>query len=79
MATSEVIHSFLEDTPSQRHKDNMFVRFVRKKFKCLIIFFLTFCVIAETFVVAIDKVNFTHLRIFLDKLANDNLTIGHNE
>lgn len=79
MATSEVIHSFLEDTPSKRHEENLFIRFIRKKFKCLIIFFLTLCVVAETFIVAMDKVNFSHLTMFLDKLATNNLTIDYNE
>lgn len=58
MATSEIIHSFLEEQPIDRSRnDNICTRFMRKKFKCLIIFFLAVVVFAEASMLTLEKVN----------------------
>jgi len=72
MTTSEVIHSFLEEQPVNRTNDNICIRFVRKKFKCIIIFCLTICVLAEASMLILEKTNITDL---WDKILNKmNLT-----
>ena len=58
MATSEIIHSFLEEQPIDRsNNDHICTRFIRKKFKCLIIFFLAVVVFAEASILTLEKVN----------------------
>ena len=47
MATVGVMHSFLNEQELNRDEENfqnhICIRFIRKKFKCLIIFFLSIC------------------------------------
>ena len=64
MSAPQTMHSFLEEQPLERNdylNDNLCVRFVRKKFKCIIIFFLTICVFSETLLMVNEKVNFNQL------------------
>jgi hypothetical protein len=76
MATTDVIHSFLEEQPVDRSKDHICVRFFRKKFKCLIIFCLAVCVFAEASMLVLEKTNVTDV---LGKILNKmNLTYINN-
>jgi len=64
MTTAQAIHSFLEEQPLERQEylnNNICVRFLRKKFKCIIIFFLTICIFGETLLMINEKVNFNQL------------------
>ncbi len=75
MATAEVVHSFLQETPLERNEylnENICVRFIRKKFKCLMIFFLTIIIIGETFIVINEKVNFN---VIFDQFFKSNMSI----
>ena len=68
MTTSEVIHSFLEEQPVDRTKnDHICIRFLRKKFKCILIFFLALCLFAETSMLALEKINFN---VILEKFLS---------
>jgi len=73
MANLEAMHSFLEEVPINRDQ-NIFVRFMRKKFKCFIIFFLTLCVLGETMLMAFDKFNFDNLNQLFKKMIEHNQT-----
>ncbi len=76
--TAEVVHSFLEEKPLDRDEylnNNICVRFIRKKFKCLMIFFLALCVIGETFLVINDKINFNLIfENLVQKATHNNAT-----
>lgn len=78
MTTSEVIHSFLKEQPVERnneYNDHICIRFIRKKFKCLIIFFLAAVVFAEASMLALENNNFN---LILEKfLAKNNQTKIH--
>ena len=68
MTTSEVIHSFLEEQPVDRTKnDHICIRFLSKKFKCILIFFLALCLFAETSMLALEKINFN---VILEKFLS---------
>lgn len=75
--TTQAIHSFIEEHPLDRHEynnNNLCLRFVRKKYKCIIIFFLTICVFGETLLMANDKVNFNELlKLFRNSFNSSNL------
>lgn len=82
MTNIEAMHSFLEDRSSHRDRqqdynginDPICVRFIRKKFKCLIIFFLTLCVLGETLIMTFDKINFDKVNDFYAKIFKENAT-----
>lgn len=78
MATTGVIHSFLEERPLNRDEESLdnhiCVRFIRKKFKCLIIFFLALCVLGETLIMTMDRLQFDNLNAFVHRFINGNET-----
>jgi hypothetical protein len=76
MSNLEAVHSFLEERPTNRYEleDHICVRFIRKKFKCLIIFFLTICILGETLIMSFDKINFDKFDIILQKIFHNNDT-----
>jgi len=74
MDTKEAIQSFLEERPNNDKteylENNLCVRFMRKKFKCLIIFFLTICIFCETMLVINEKINFNDLLDRMTRIRN---------
>jgi len=78
MATTGVIHSFLEERQLNRDEESfdnhICVRFLRKKFKCLIIFFLSLCVLGETLIMLMDKLQFDNLSTFVHNYMTENKT-----
>lgn len=80
MTTVEVMHSFLEDQPVNRDRNingldnHICIRFIRKKFKCLIIFFLTLCVLGETVIMTFDKISFDRFHEVIDRIFSNNYT-----
>lgn len=73
MATVGVMHPFLEaqelNRDEQNNENHICIRFVRKKFKCLIIFFLSICVLGETLIMAMEKVNFNSFNYVLERFV----------
>lgn len=78
MTTLEAMHSFLEEGRVNQNRrefdDHICVRFIRKKFKCLIIFFLTICILGETLIMSFDKINFDRFNDIYDKIFQNNVT-----
>lgn len=78
MNHSEVIHSFLEERHTNENRNELenhiCIRFIRKKFKCLIILFLTICIVGETLIMSFDKINFDKFDIIFNKLFPINET-----
>lgn len=52
----EITNPFLENG-SIKHQDSLCMRFLRKKFKCIIIWFLLFITLAQCFLLIIDKIS----------------------
>ena len=82
MSNIQAMHSFLEEKSYEPDKssfeNNLCVRFTRKKFKCLIIFFLTICIFSETLIMTYDKLNFDKLNDIYDRFTKSNLTDKFN-
>ena len=81
MATVGVMHSFLNEQELNRDEENfqnhICIRFIRKKFKCLIIFFLSICILGETLIMAMDKINFSTFNSILQKFLASNQSMPH--
>lgn len=73
MATVGVMHPFLEiqelNRDEQNNENHICIRFVRKKFKCLIIFFLSICILGETLIMVMEKVNFNSFNYVLERFV----------
>jgi len=82
MVSSEVIHSFLEEKPINREtnelENHVCVRFIRKKYKCFIIFFLCIIVVAEATKMVFDKLHLENFDFSRFVLVNRNFSQHDN-
>lgn len=83
MVPPEVIHSFLEEKPINREtnglENHICVRFIRRKYRCFIIFFLCIIVLAESIKMVFDKLNLDNLDISRMFLMNRNFSEHDNQ
>jgi len=82
MVSSEVIHSFLEEKPINREtnelENHVCVRFIRKKYKCFIIFLLCIIVVAEATKMVFDKLHLENFDFSRFVLVNRNFSQHDN-
>ena len=72
---------FLEETKTKddlKNDENIFRRFIRKKYKCLILWGLTVLAIVEMGIIILDKVDETMINKALDALFNKPTNTSHN-